>query len=105
MSRQSHGDVMGEDKGLKESGVKVERMVTHGHAISVSLHARDGNRCEAYWNTGLKAKQPFGLKVDLDKPTAELMKDVEEAVRKYGKTGVVDRAAVSQHNLGTPPQK
>jgi len=41
----------------------------------------------------------------LEKPAAELMKDVEEAVRKYGKTGVVDRAAVSQHNLGTPPQK
>ena len=98
-------DVIGYHKRFKEHGVKVDRMVTHGNAISVYFYDPEGNRCEAYWNTGLKAKQPFGLKVDLDKPTAELMKDVEEAVRKYGKTGVVDRAAVSQHNLGTPPQK
>jgi catechol-2,3-dioxygenase len=95
-------DVIGYHRRFKEQGVKVDRMVTHGNAISVYFYDPEGNRCEAYWNTGLKAKQPFGLKVDLDKDPAELMKDVKEAVRQYGKTGVVDRTALARQNIAAP---
>jgi len=40
----------------------------------------EGNRIETYWNTGLEAKQPYGARIDLDKPADELIKEIEASV-------------------------
>jgi catechol-2,3-dioxygenase len=90
-------DVVGFYRRFKEHGVAIERTVSHGNALSVYFFDPEGNRCETYWNTGLKAKQPYGNKIDLDKPLTELLKENEEHVKKYGKTGyVADRSAISK---------
>jgi len=100
----SLGDVIGFYRRFKEHGIRIDRTVSHGNALSVYFYDPEGNRCEIYWATGLKAKQPYGQKIDLEKPPAELLKENEEHVSKYGKTGyVADRTAVS--NVDAPAQK
>ena len=84
-------DVLGFYRRFKEHGVKSDVILSHGNAIGIYVLDPEGNRCETYWNTGLKAKQPYALVLDLEKPAAELMKEVEESVRKYGETGFLDR--------------
>jgi catechol-2,3-dioxygenase len=97
-------DVVGLYRRFKQSGVNIERTVSHGNALSVYFFDPEGNRCETYWNTGLRARQPYGLKIDLDKPIAELLKENAEHVERYGKTGyVADRTAVSR--VDTPVEK
>jgi catechol-2,3-dioxygenase len=91
-------DVYGYYRRFKEKGIHFDRTVTHGNAVSVYFYDPEGNRCEIYWPTGLKARQPFGVKIDLEQPPVQLMKEVEEAVRKYGKTGT--RASLSIQQPG-----
>jgi hypothetical protein len=73
--------------------------------IGIYVYDPEGNRCETYWNTGLKAKQPYGQVLDLEKPAAELMKEVEESVRKYGETGFLDRERLGLMDIAAAPKK
>ena len=95
-------DVLGFYRRFKENGVKIDVILSHGNAIGVYGLDPEGNRFEVYWNTGLKAKQPYGQVLDLEKPAAELLKEVEESVAKYGKTGFVDRERLARQNIPTP---
>jgi hypothetical protein len=52
----------------------------------------EGNRVETYWDTGLKAKQPYAEVLDLEQPTAELLRHIKEHVARYSKTGFIDSA-------------
>jgi catechol-2,3-dioxygenase len=93
-------DVLAYHRRFIESGVRFDRTVCHGNAVSIYFYDPEGNRCEVYWNTGLKARQPFGVKIDLTEPKEDLLKQVEEAVRLYGKTGYVgDRAGLAKAHL------
>ena len=65
----------------------LDRVVTHGNAIGVYFLDPEGNRCEVYWNTGLEARQPFGVAVDLDESEDEVMRKVRLAVEEFGTTG------------------
>jgi catechol-2,3-dioxygenase len=87
-------DVVGFYRRLRERGVALDRVVTHGNAIGVYFLDPEGNRCEVYWPTGLEARQPFGVAVDLDQGADEVMHTVREAVAKFGKTGT--RVSVSR---------
>jgi catechol-2,3-dioxygenase len=98
-------DVLGYYRRFKEHGVKIDVILSHGNAIGVYALDPEGNRFEVYWATGLKAKQPYGIRMDLEKPAEELIKEVEEQVRKYGDTGFVDRQRLATQNIGTSPQK
>jgi catechol-2,3-dioxygenase len=98
-------DIYGFYDRFRERGVRFDRMVSHGNAVSIYFYDPEGNRCEVYWNTGFKAKQPFGQKIDLATPREELMAEVEEYAVKYGKTGYVNRAAMAQANIGTAERK
>ncbi|MBF6568832.1 MAG: VOC family protein [Candidatus Binataceae bacterium] len=98
-------DVYGYYHRFREHGVRFDRMVSHGNAVSIYFYDPEGNRCEVYWNTGFKAKQPFGQKIDLATAKDELMAEVEEYAVKYGETGYVNREAVKQHNLGVDSRK
>ncbi len=83
----SMDDVVGFYRRLKDRGVKLDRVVTHGNAIGVYFLDPEGNRCEVYWNTGLEARQPFGVPVDLDEDADEVLRKVREAVAEFGATG------------------
>ena len=81
-------DVVGFYHRLKDRQVRFDRVITHGNAIGVYFFDPEGNRCEIYWPSGMPARQPFGLDIDLEQPIAEIKAAVAEAVRLYGKTGV-----------------
>ncbi|MGH7906215.1 MAG: VOC family protein [Candidatus Binataceae bacterium] len=95
----SFEDVLGYYRRFKEHGVKFDMILSHGNAVGVYFYDPEGNRCEVYWNTGLKARQPFGQDLDLERPPAELMKEVEEGVRKYGKTGVTRKEHLEKQGI------
>jgi catechol-2,3-dioxygenase len=89
-------DVIGYYRRFKEHGVKFDMVISHGNAVGVYVYDPEGNRIETYWNTGLQAKQPYGARIDLDKPAAELIREIEESVAKYGKTGFIDREGMAR---------
>jgi catechol-2,3-dioxygenase len=92
-------DVLGFYRRFKANGIRIDRVISHGNAIGVYIYDPEGNRVEAYWNTGLKAKQPFGQTINPDMPPTDLMREVEESVKKYGSTGFVDRSRLTSQNI------
>jgi len=90
-------DVVAFYRRFKENGVKLDMIVSHGNAVGVYGFDPEGNRFEVYWNTGLKAKQPYGQAIDLEKPIPQLLKEIGESVEKYGKTGFVDLSRPDQN--------
>jgi catechol-2,3-dioxygenase len=94
-------DLIAFHRRFRDNAVRIDMVVSHGNAIGVYFYDPEGNRCEVYWGTGLKARQPYLEKVDLTRPASEIMKDVEESVRQHGKTGIVDASAMGAQNLPT----
>ena len=85
----SFEDVLGFYRRFKENNVKFDMILSHGNAVGVYVFDPEGNRIETYWNTGLKAKQPYGEIIDLEKPPMELLRHIGEHVAKYGDSGFV----------------
>lgn len=96
-------DIRGFYRRLKENGVKIDFVLNHGNAIGVYGFDPEDNRFEVYWNTGLKARQPFGQTIDLDRPVPELLKEIEESVARYGATGFIERARLTRQNIPVQP--
>jgi len=95
-------DVIGYYRRFKQHDVKFDMIISHGNAVGVYVFDPEGNRIETYWNTGLQAKQPYGVRIDLDKPADELIKEIEASVAKYGKTGFIDRERLMRQNPSPP---
>ncbi|HEX2173768.1 MAG TPA: VOC family protein [Dehalococcoidia bacterium] len=83
-------DLISFHRRLNEEGVQIDRVVSHGIALGIYCFDPDGNVCEVYWSTGLKARQPWIERVDLSRPPDELMRDVEASVRRYGSEGYIN---------------
>jgi catechol-2,3-dioxygenase len=83
-------DVCSYYKAFLERGVKIDRTLSHGNAIGLYFYDPEGNRCEVYWQTGLKAKQPYIVNVDLAQDPDVLMQSVTESVARFGATGVLE---------------
>jgi catechol-2,3-dioxygenase len=81
------------------SGVPIDMVVSHGNALGVYFRDPENNRLEVYWQTGLEARQPFLIPVDLTRPAAELMQDVATQVAQYGQTGYVDRRLLKDMDI------
>ena len=94
-------DVVGFYRRFKEHDVKFDMIVSHGNAVGIYCYDPEGNRCEVYWNTGLKARQPYLEGVDLDRPPQDLLREIEESVRLHGETGVVDMSVLQKQNIGS----
>jgi catechol-2,3-dioxygenase len=94
-------DVVGFYQRFKENGVKLDRIISHGNAVGVYGFDPEGNRFEVYWDTGLKAKQPYGQRIDLEQPIPQLLKEIAESVEKYGKIGFVDRSRPTRQDLAS----
>jgi catechol-2,3-dioxygenase len=84
---------------FKERSVKFDMIVTHGNAVAIYFYDPEGNRCEVYWNTGLRARQPFLEKIDLEKPADEILATVKAAVAEYGQTGHVDLSILAAQDI------
>src|SRR6266446_10624637 len=58
---------------LLDTGIKIDRTVTHGIACSVYFYDPEDNRVELYYTTPYKVRQPLGAAIDLDKANDELL--------------------------------
>lgn len=85
----SLADVRGYYQRFREEGVRLDMVASHGNAIGVYFFDPEGNRGEIYCGTGLVARQPFLLPVDLDDDPDNILRDVARSVEQYGATGVL----------------
>jgi len=69
---------------LLETGMKIDRTVTHGIACSVYFYDPEDNRVELYYTTPYKVRQPLGEPIDLDRPDEELMAFAQSLEEKKG---------------------
>jgi catechol-2,3-dioxygenase len=53
----------------------------------------EGNRCEVYWSTPFEAKQPYSVAIDVNRPVAEILAEVEADVKRHGAEGHTDQAS------------
>lgn len=52
--------------------------VTHGNAVSIYFRDPEGNRIEIFIDTPWYTPQPLRIAIDLDRPDAEIWRDVEQ---------------------------
>jgi catechol 2,3-dioxygenase-like lactoylglutathione lyase family enzyme len=82
-------DVKRVHRSLRDSGGRIQYVVTHGNAIGVYFFDPDGNRCEVYWPTGVPAKQPFRHEIGLDQPNDAIIARNHELVGEFGADGAM----------------
>ena len=92
-SCESLQDIINYYHRFKEHSVRFDRVVSHGNAVGLYFFDPEGNRCEVYWTTPFKARQPYGVAIDLTRPVDEIIKSIEEDVKIYGETGHRDPAS------------
>jgi catechol-2,3-dioxygenase len=95
-SCQSLADIVGFYQKFKAQGVKVSRAVSHGNAVGLYFFDPEGNHCEVYWTTPFKARQPYGVAVDLTRPADEILRDIEDDVKIHGATGHRDPESLAR---------
>ena len=72
---------------FKDNGVRFRSVTSHGNAVGLYFYDPEGNVCEVYWTTPWKARQPYGVAVDLTRDIEEVKRLVEEDVRIHSATG------------------
>jgi catechol-2,3-dioxygenase len=93
-------DMIEYDRRFRRHGVEIDMVVTHGNAIGIYFYDPEGNRCEVYWKTGLEARQPFLMDIDLGQSEEAIMRRVREVVEMYGATGIIEHAeALTAQNI------
>lgn len=65
-------------QNIKERGLKVERVVSHGNAFGCYFRDPEDNVVEVYWQTGVDFPQPYGDPIDLEAPDEELLQKVAD---------------------------
>lgn len=96
---RSLGDVVGFHDRLVSAGATIDRVLNHGNAVGVYFFDPEGNRCEVYWDTGLKAAQPFLKDIDLGLDEEDVLAEVRAAVDAYGESGYIE-----PHYRRPPPE-
>ena len=92
-------DVIGYYRRFKQHNVQFDMIVSHGNAVGLYFRDPEGNRCEVYWPTGLKARQPYLEMVNLDEDPDEIMRKIKESVAEHGEQGVVDMRALEMQDI------
>jgi len=72
---------------FKDNGVRFRSVTSHGNAVGLYFYDPEGNVCEVYWTTPWKARQPYGVAVDLTRDIEEVKRLVEADVKIHGETG------------------
>jgi catechol-2,3-dioxygenase len=62
---------------LIDEGFLIERVVTHLSAIGCYFFDPEGNRTEVFWLTGRPSWVMIGVPIDIDRPDAEVMADID----------------------------
>jgi catechol-2,3-dioxygenase len=88
-------DVVGFYRRFKEHGVRLDMVVSHGNAVGVYFFDPEGNRCEVYWRTGLRARQPFVQHIDLDTPAEQLVAAIQRSTEQHEGTGFQEPSYVA----------
>jgi catechol-2,3-dioxygenase len=63
---------------IKERGLPISRVVSHGNAFGCYFDDPEGNRLEVYWQTGVEQEQPYGDPIDLEAPASELLATLDK---------------------------
>lgn len=77
-----------------KNNVVFDMIVSHGNAFGIYFFDPEGNRCEVYWQTGLPARQPFLVPIDLTDPIPALLEANARLVEEYGVTGIIRKGLV-----------
>jgi len=64
-------------KRMLAEGLTIERLVTHLSAIGCYFFDPEGNRTEVFWLTGKPSWVMIGVPIDIDRPDADVMADVD----------------------------
>ena len=80
-------DVVQYYRRFKDNGVRFRSVTSHGNAVGLYFYDPEDNVCEVYWATPWKARQPYGVAVDLTRDIDEVKRLIEEDVKVYGETG------------------
>ncbi len=80
-------DVVQYYRRFKDNGVRFRSVTSHGNAVGLYFYDPEDNVCEVYWTTPWKARQPYGVAVDLTRDIDEVKRLIEEDVKVYGETG------------------
>lgn len=90
---------------FKREKVTFDFVASHGNAIGIYFFDPDGNRCEIYWDTGLKAKQPFIVAVDLSRPMDDVLREIKASVAQHKDTGLLDWDSIELQRRGWSEEK
>jgi catechol-2,3-dioxygenase len=69
---------------LEQDGARIEGTVTHGNAISVYFYDPEGNRGEAYWQTGWSVPQPYRRTVNFGQSEDLIIAEARELIKRDG---------------------
>jgi catechol 2,3-dioxygenase-like lactoylglutathione lyase family enzyme len=83
-------DVIGFYRRLRDAATRFDMIVSHGNAVGVYFFDPEGNRCEIYWQTGLKARQPFVERIDIEMDPELLIDRIRASVERYAKSGLAE---------------
>ena len=86
-------DIIDYYQRFKQHGVRFSRVTSHGNAVGIYFFDPEGNRCEVYWSTPFEAKQPYSEAIDVNRPVAEILAEVEADVKRHGAEGHIDQAS------------
>jgi catechol-2,3-dioxygenase len=75
---------------FKDNNVRFRSVTSHGNAVGLYFYDPEGNVCEVYWTTPWKARQPYGVAVDLTRDLDEVKRLIQEDVAVHGATGHAD---------------
>jgi catechol 2,3-dioxygenase-like lactoylglutathione lyase family enzyme len=84
MRVESLDDLRDFHRRIKEKGYQIDQIVTHASAIGCYFRDPEDNRTEVFWVTGLPSWAGVGVPIDIERPDAEVMADVQrvwESVR------------------------
>lgn len=83
---------------LRAEGYRIERIVNHASAIGCYFFDPEGNRTEVFWLTGRPSWVPVANPIDIDRPDAAVMADVDalwERVRHVPVGGVMSEESAT----------
>lgn len=83
-------DVIGFYRRLRVAGATFDMIVSHGIAVGVYFFDPEGNRCEVYWQTGLRARQPYVERIDIEMDPDLLVEQIKASVERYAESGLAE---------------
>ena len=95
---RSLDDLRAFHRRFKQEGYRIDQVVTHLSAIGCYFFDPEGNRTEVFWLTGLPSWVMVGIPIDIKRPDAEIMAEIDrlwQQTRHVGMGQKPDRAAIA----------